>query len=92
MKSVPDSYLELLEDCREKEADRTFEDYNFGEDSVCDHERWLRDGPYWSKVIYLEHEDIENTTGEEQSSAKAVFGLEFADGTNKVLDTWVEIC
>jgi len=68
-----------LEDQREQEAQKAFEQAELAE--IKDFDGWERDGRFWSRRIYWEAEN-------DQPSIAGSFGVEFQPDTAIVIDTW----
>lgn len=71
-----------LREKRKLAADAKFENYNFGEHIVTDHDHWNEDGNFWSKKIYGDNPD--------GSRFCASFGVEFDHGSSSIVDMWCQ--
>ena len=63
-------------------ADSKFAAHDFGDSTVTDTDGWTQDGVYWSRWAYGDDEHGERF--------RVSFGVEFREGTDAIVDSWVE--
>lgn len=71
-----------LDNLREAAADEAFCAYDFGDDTVTDANNWTKDGPYYSRFVYGDTKEGERF--------RCSFGIEFNQGTHRVIETWCQ--
>lgn len=71
-----------LESKRRTAADTHFENAEFENQTVTDHDGWTIDGNYWSKRVYGDNED--------GSRFCSSYGVEFKKDSNKIIESWSE--
>jgi hypothetical protein len=79
LQSELDKPKKLLEEQRGLAAEKAWCKAKLPE--VKDSEEWNSDGRFWSRKVFWETDDA-------MGSKVGSFGVEFEDGTDKVIDTW----